>query len=283
MQGDHVVRAITEDGGFRIIAVRDTDTVAEAVQVQGATGQAANLLGDLLTGTVLTRETMAPSLRVQAFLMVDGKGTITSDSHPDGMTRGLVSPETNAELSLTDKALLRVTRALPNHELHEGIVSANSTDHGLSGAFVTYMMQSEQVESTVGLGTSLVDGVVQAAGGFIVQLLPEASPKSVAMMTDHLEQFYDPTTLIAETGGDPKQMIERLLLDIPFVILDESMIHFGCSCSEVRVLSALSALGRDELSDMVAQGKTIETTCDYCRTEYRIAPQRLVSLLREPS
>ena len=36
--GDRAVRAMTDDGAFRIVAVRTTDTVAELARRQNATG-----------------------------------------------------------------------------------------------------------------------------------------------------------------------------------------------------------------------------------------------------
>ena len=284
MKKDKVMRAITEDGAFRIIVARTTQLVSEAIRLQEVTGETADLFGSLLTGTILTRETMAPSLRVQAFLMQENVGTLAGDSYPGGKTRGLVSlnQKKSPHFPLSNNAILRVTRALPNHELHEGIVSANS-DFGISGSFVTYMMQSEQVESTVGLSTIIKNDKVIAAGGFIVQLLPEASTKSVAQMAHHLEQYYDPKELIKETNGEPKAMIKKLLLDIPFVILEESPLQFGCVCSKLRVLSAISALDRAEIKDMIDKKESIETVCDYCKTKYQIGPHQLQSLLAKPS
>src|SRR5688500_245017 len=60
---DTVLRAITDDGAFRVITARTTDTVRGAVDVQGATGSTARAFGELLTGAILYRETMAPQLR----------------------------------------------------------------------------------------------------------------------------------------------------------------------------------------------------------------------------
>ena len=62
---DLVIRALTDDGSFRVLTARTTGLCREAVQKQGTSGETARHFGDLLTGTVLVRETMAPTLRVQ--------------------------------------------------------------------------------------------------------------------------------------------------------------------------------------------------------------------------
>jgi molecular chaperone Hsp33 len=53
---DSVLRAITDDGAFRVIAVDTTATVRGALAVQkAATAELAQTFGDLLTGSVLVR------------------------------------------------------------------------------------------------------------------------------------------------------------------------------------------------------------------------------------
>src|SRR5690606_20665013 len=88
---DVVLRAITNDGAFRVMVARTTCMVREAIERQAAVGESARAFGDLLTATVLFRETMAPQLRVQGVLRgAGGSGTLVADSQAGGSTRGLV-------------------------------------------------------------------------------------------------------------------------------------------------------------------------------------------------
>src|SRR5688572_496142 len=87
---DRVLRAITDDGAFRVITVRSTETVRGALTAQSA-GKASPAFADLLTGSILVRETMSPDLRVQAIMQSsDHKSSMVADAHPDGITRGLL-------------------------------------------------------------------------------------------------------------------------------------------------------------------------------------------------
>src|SRR5689334_18533913 len=82
---DTVLRAITDDGAFRVITAVTTHTVRGAAEAQGVVGQTARYFGDLLTGAVLYRETMAPDYRVQGIVKgAGGKGSLVADSHPSG-------------------------------------------------------------------------------------------------------------------------------------------------------------------------------------------------------
>lgn len=70
---DNVLRAITDDGAFRVIAADTTATVRGVLVAQkAATAELVRTFADLLTGAVLVREGMAPDNRLQAIC----KGTI---------------------------------------------------------------------------------------------------------------------------------------------------------------------------------------------------------------
>src|SRR5690606_6343938 len=105
------------------------------------------VLGELVTGCALFRETMAPGLRVQSILKgAAGSGTIVGDSHPDGWCRGLVQHKEGAPpFHLGRGSVLRMMRSLPNGELHQGVVEADES--GFSEALMVYMQQSEQIET----------------------------------------------------------------------------------------------------------------------------------------
>ncbi|HSQ61831.1 MAG TPA: Hsp33 family molecular chaperone HslO, partial [Polyangiaceae bacterium] len=154
---DHVVRAITEDGAFRVIAVRTTETAQGVVQAQHANGPRAHLLAEMLTGAVLVRETMAPDLRVQGILQGDDPKTrIVADSFPDGTTRGLVQAREGSEVTLGERSVLQMMRTLHNGQIQQGMVQA-SADGGISGALMAYMQNSEQVVSFVAVGALMND------------------------------------------------------------------------------------------------------------------------------
>src|SRR5262249_22057537 len=124
-QRDSVVRAITDDGAFRVIVARTTETVRGAVAAQAARDDTARRFGELTTGAVLVREAMAPKLRVQAILKSASGGSLVADAHPDGTSRGLVNFGAAAKrerapgITFGEGSLLQVMRTMPNGSLHQ--------------------------------------------------------------------------------------------------------------------------------------------------------------------
>jgi molecular chaperone Hsp33 len=282
MTQDHVVRAMTDDGAFRCITVNATATVRTIVEAQGADAATSRLLGELVVGSVLYRETMAPTLRVQCICRGgNSTGTLVADAHPDGMTRGLYQAGKQRPFSLVgDGALLQMTRNLPTGSQHQGIVGIPSAS--LEAAFMTYFDQSEQVLTMIGLGVGVTpDGAVDAAGGYLVQLLPEAreSRGPLAVLTERFEDFRDMPAVLHELDVDPRTLMERLFDGMPFTWLADSTIRFGCTCSQERILSSLATLHRSEIESLVSEGEPLEMTCDYCGRGYHVELATLQGLL----
>jgi len=278
---DSVLRAMTDDGAFRVITTRTTETVRGATVAQGATGTTARMFGELLTGAILYRETMAPQLRVQGVLRgSNNTGSLVADSHPSGRTRGLVQVERGREIDLGDGAVIQMMRTMPGGRINQGVVEVPGGG-GISQAIMEYMQTSEQVVSMISVATVLDDQGVIAAGGYMVQLLPEVGRGPLMVMTERLRDFESIDARILASTFSPEQLLDEILDGMPFTRLEESNVGFDCWCDELRVVSALSTLNRGDLQTLLSDGEVLEIDCAYCKREYRIAPARLQGLLEQ--
>ena len=279
---DTVLRAITDDGAFRVITARTTQTVRGAVEAQGVVGATARHFGDLLTGSILFRETMAPNLRVQGIIKgSNGSGSVIADSHPSGQTRGLIQLKGKAkEIELGNGAVLQLMRSLPNGRINQGIVEVPK-DGGISHSFMAYLQTSEQVVSMIAVGTLFDGDRVVSAGGYMVQLLPEAARGPLMVMTERLREFESIDPQLGDSAFTPTWLLDELLYGMPFTRLEESPVRFECWCDEVRVVSALASLSRGDLEHLLSTNDVLEIACEYCKRDFRIAPARLRGLLEQ--
>jgi molecular chaperone Hsp33 len=278
-----VLRAITNDGAFRVITARTTRTVSEAIERQQCRGTTARRFAELLTGSVLFRETMAPDLRVQGILKgAGGQGSLVADSHPSGSTRGLVQMPSGAlELRLGDDAMLQMMRTMPNGRINQGVVQV-PREGGISEALMAYMRSSEQVDTMLAVSALLDEaGLVRAAGGYMVQLLPEVGRGPLMLMTERLAGFQNIDQQLENSEFSPEWLMHELLFGMEFTTLDDGPVSFGCWCSELRLISALATLSRSEIEEFVNDGQVLEISCDYCTKQYRIPPAKLQGLLNQ--
>ncbi len=280
---DLAVRAMTNDGSFRVIAIRTTDTVREALQKQETLyPHDAEVFTELLTGAVLVRQTMAPQHRVQIILKEDkaSSNQMVADSFPEGLTRGVVQGiDVDNRFSHGSHNLLQVMRVLFNNELQQGIVHTPEMG-GVSQALTDYMLQSEQVASAIDVATFLdANNNVVSAGGFIVQMLPEANQDTINAMLQRLEKRQPLFTVISQEGMSPKEILADLMGDLEYTLLGDEPVFYGCTCSEIKLVSAMATLGHDEIQRIISDGEVMDVKCDYCKTNYAIGPEQLKPLL----
>lgn len=271
---DTVARALTQDGAFRVIAALTTGTVRGAVDAQSARGAVAESFGDLITGAVIIREAMAPRLRVQAILKGRAGGSMIADSQPDGTSRGLVSfgaGKGGALKAKPEAALLQMMRTLPSGAIHQGVVAVPD-EGGISAALMVYMAESEQITTTICVATVVEDDAIVAAGGYMVQLLPEIERGPLMIMTERLAALPNLGDILKDPATTPDSLINELLYGMPFTRTEESPLAFGCNCSQTRLLQSLATLPRSDIEELVRDGEVLEINCDYCRKDYRIAP-----------
>lgn len=275
---DTVVRAMTDDGAFRVITAHTSRTARGAIESQHGREPTARHFADLLTASVLFRETMAPSLRVQGIVKHAGS-SLVADSHPSGMTRGLIQlAQGEDRFELGDATVLQLMRTMPSGRINQGFVQVGA-EGGISHAFMEYMQVSEQVDTMLAVDSVFEDGTLVRAGGYLVQLLPEVGRGPLMVMTERLREFENITTQLRDASFSPDWLLEQLLYGMPFTRLEESAIGFDCWCDELRVMSALASLGRATLEELISDGKLLQMSCDYCGTEYRIPPGKLRGLL----
>lgn len=278
-----MVRAITDDDTFRVITADTTETVRGALSAQGATGETARHFADLLTGTVLIRETMSPGHRVQGLLKGSGgRGSLVADAHPDGTTRGLVQlPEGIEDFEIGDGSVLQMMRTMARG-VHRSIVRP-PPGAGVPEALMTYMQESEQIATVIATATHWQpDGAITHAGGFVVQLLPGASRGPLSAMVERLEAMPPFDRTLRDLDGSPHRLLDELLREMPYAQLDDRPVAFGCKCSDEAVVASLASLNRDDLAELLREQQVIELTCDYCQSEYRVQRAQLAGLL-EPS
>ncbi len=278
---DSVLRAMTDDGAFRVVITRTTDTVQRVLQAQQAWGDNGRYLGELVTGAAIVRETMAPKHRVQGLFQTrDGRGRLVADADPGGGNRGLLTRTDGLEDVVLEGGVLEMMRTLYTGEIHRGVVSIPEGG-GISEALMGYMASSEQVASMIAVACVLEEQTVKAAGGYIVQLLPEVGRGPLAVMTERLRDFERIDRLITDRDGAPGPLLDELLYGMPFTRLDQSPLRFECRCSAVRVVGALASLGREQLQELVDAQEVIEMGCDYCGAQYAVPPNQLKGLLEQ--
>ena len=293
MKADYMVRATALEGLVRAFAIDSTATVAELRRrhdtdpaVTAALGRLAT--GALLFGAMLKEDDQLVTVRVQG----NGPaGTLLASANGAGEVRGLVSnprPDVeqvneNGKLNVSGvvgtEGRLTVTRDLGMRQPHTSTVELISGEVGEDLAH--FLATSEQIPSAVGIGVFVqADGEVEAAGGYIVQLMPGITDSQAAMIEQVIRDLPHPTTMLRD-GDSPERMLTRIF-DKDLQILENKRVRFHCPCSRERAERALVLLGRDELKEIIeadAEKGATEVVCQFCNAVYTISIPELEALL----
>jgi molecular chaperone Hsp33 len=283
MRRDYLVRATAMDGLVSAFAIDATGVVEELKRrhdtipvVTAAIGRLST--GALLFGAMLKEDDHMVTVRMQG----NGPaGTLLASANATGGVRGLVSnPQPAVEQVHNGKLNVRgavgtsghltVTKDLGLGQPYVGTVEIVSGEVGEDLAH--YLLRSEQVPSAVGIGVFVnADGSVDAAGGYIVQLLPGVSDADAARIENVIRDLPHPTTML-RSGDTPEDILGRVL-GPEHQLLDQREVRFECPCSLDRAERAIRMLGRQAVIEMIEEGAArggAELTCEFCTERYLI-------------
>ena len=131
----------------------------------------------------------------------------------------------------------------------------------------------------IAVGAVLDGDRIVAAGGYLVQLLPELKPELLMVMTERLKDFPSIGALLRDEATTPDTLVAELFYAMPHTRLSDSPLAYRCRCDSVRLLATMATLPRADIQEMVDEGKALEIQCDYCGREYQIEPEQLRGLL----
>src|SRR5699024_8300595 len=141
-----------------------------------------------------------------------------------------------------------------------------------------YFANSEQQPSVVSLGVLVdVDLSVKAAGGYILQLLPEVSGEDIDRIEKNIKKSKPISTMI-DNGYTPEKIIDEVFGDFNMEILEKHHIYYECDCSKERVEKALVSLGTKEIEDIIKEDGGAEIVCHFCNKKYNFGEEELKSL-----
>lgn len=288
---DKLIRAIAARGQVRAFALDATRLCEKARKIQQSWPAATAALGRLMSAAVMMAVAMKEGERIS--LRIEGDGeikTVFAQGYPDGRVRGyLFNPQVNPPLNELGKLAvgqavgkngeLFVIRDLGMSAPYVGRVPLRTGEIG--DELADYYLNSEQQATAVGLGVLVgTDLRVLAAGGYILQPLPSASPDVLDMLAENIAQVLSPSACIF-SHHDPATMLDKLLAGLEWQETDSIVPRFSCGCSRAKSRKALAILGGDELQEMLADDAGARVNCDFCGRVYNFSSAEIARLIME--
>ena len=293
---DKIIRATAAQEYIRAFAVDSTEMVAEAREIHKTFPVVTAALGRLLSAGAMMGSMMKGDDDLIT-LTVKGDGpigsiTVTADSH--GNVKGFPGnpsvdiPPREDPISGAVKldaggaigqGILTVSMDLGLKEPYNGQVELQTGEIGEDLAY--YFTVSEQTPSAVALGVMIgKDSSVLHAGGFIIQLMPDAQEEVIAALEAKLAEL-EPVTTLMERGLGPEEILRLILGDMNLIITEEKPVRFHCNCSRERISHALATLSTADLESMISDDEEIEVKCFFCNSAYKFGTDELREILQQ--
>ncbi|AGK51851.1 Hsp33 family molecular chaperone HslO [Bacillus sp. 1NLA3E] len=288
---DYLVKGLAFDGQVRAYAARTTQTVEEAQRRHHTWPIASAALGRTMTAGVIMGAMLKGDQKLTIKIEGGGPiGPILVDSNAKGEVRGYVTNphihfEQNAQGKLNvgkavgNTGTLTVVKDIGLRDFFSGQVPIVSGELGED--FSYYFATSEQVPSSVGVGVLVnPDNSILAAGGFIIQLMPDTQEETIEKIEQKLKEIPAVSSLI-QRGLNPEELLEEILGKGNVHFLETVPVSFSCNCSKGRFASAIIGLGKAEIKDMIEEDGQAEVHCHFCNEKYLFSKQELEELGKE--
>ena len=284
---DYMVRAMAADKQIRAFAVTSKDLVEYAKNIHSLSHLATAALGRLLSAGLMMGDMLKSKedlLTVQ--FMGDGPLKhllVTADYN--GNVKGYVS-NPSADLPLREDGHLDVGKEIGNGNLtvirdfhmkepYSSTIPLHSGE--IADDLTYYFAQSEQIPTSVGLGVLVnSDGSVSCAGGFIVQLMPFTKQEVIDRLSDNLNHIPTVTEML-KAGKSIEDMLRIVLDGFDIEFTGSKDVRFYCGCEE-RKDNIIATIGKDELNEMIKEGKEVETSCAFCEKKYKFSIEDLIRI-----
>ena len=208
-----VLTAMDKSGSFRVYLTISTDLVEEARQIHQTTPLGTAALGRVLTGAGLMGLLLKNDQdKLTTIFKGDGPARqILATANSKGEVKGYIS-NPDVDLPLRPDGKLDVGGALGIGELtvikdlglKEPFIGTIALASGeIAEDLTAYYYISEQQNSAISLGVKIeTDYTVGAAGGMIIQLLPNFKDEAVDALEAMLAKLPPITTLIDEVNAE---------------------------------------------------------------------------------
>ncbi len=288
---DYILRATAGDGSVRVFIANTKETVQQAFLHHKTSPVMSAALGRALTavsimGIMLKSDDDLVTIKINGNGL--GKGLVVTGDNKGSVKGYPLNPVVDIPLKPNGKldvqnalgeGSLTVIKDMGLKEPYVGQIPLVSGE--IAEDLTYYFAKSEQTPSAVSLGV-LVDRdySIKQAGGFIIQVMPDADEDIINSLENKLSTIKPFTTLLEE-GNTIEDILNILLGNFGVNILDKIPVKFYCNCSRERVEKALISIGKHELETIIKEDKKATLHCHFCNKDYDFNEDDLKTLLNE--
>ena len=282
--------SMDEKKNFRVYTAYATEMVEKMRNIHNTSPTASAALGRVIICTSLMGLMLKGESNKLTTIVKGGgpAGQIMAVSNWKGNVKGYIQ-NPNVEVPLKSEGKLDVGAAVGREGtltvikdlgLREPYVGNSKLISGeIAEDFTAYFAYSEQQPSSVMLGVLVdTDYSIKAAGGCIIQVMPNAQEEIISKLEEKVASFSSITGLMKDSV---RELHDALFDGFKMNILEEKNVDYKCDCAWERFESALISLGKEELEKIYDEDEEAELICQFCLKKYHFDRKHLKRILSE--
>ncbi len=288
-----LIRGITKEKNARFFCVDSKNVVQEARNIHKTSITSTAAMGRLLSAALMmgrdlkgengltTIKLDTDGLIGKVIVTANNKGEVKADISNPSVE---VAPKDNGKLDvagIVGKGALTVIKDIGVKQPYSGVSPIISGELGEDIAY--YFFNSEQIASVVGLGVLIKpeDYTVENAGGFIIQLLPDAKEEFISKLEEKIKTIPSVTEMLAK-GMDPEAIMKYIFEDVEEIEVNDSIeSKYYCNCDKDRFFRGLITLDKTQLKDIFEKDKSITVECHFCKEKYTFVEEEFREYITE--
>ncbi|MCB0377688.1 MAG: Hsp33 family molecular chaperone HslO [Bdellovibrionales bacterium] len=281
---------LSKDKTLRASVLKMTELLEDVRIMQGTSPTSTVAVGRLLAGALL----LASQLKDEQAMtvQVSGRGDIKkifAHAQYDGLCRAYISERLapmsvkNNQFSLAPLVgggVLSVSLLVPGVKVpRQSQLEIVSGEIGEDLAH--YLSQSSQIPCLLSLAVKIGhEGMVTAAGGVLVELMPGHTEELVASI-ERKQKTALPLSDLIEEKYDFAKLLENSIGPIEVKEIEERQVQWHCSCTKEKAGVSIQMLGGEDMRDMIQKNEWVNVDCEMCGRVYSFSPNEITILYKD--
>ena len=287
---DKIQRFLAYQGKISIICANTTKLVEKARIIHDLSPVVTAAFGRMLTITAIMGNEMK-SQKDKLTVQIKGNGLIemmvvTANNFPK--VKGYVA-NPQVDIPLNEFGKLDVGRAvgfegyinvIKDIGLKDPYIGISPLTSGeIADDFANYFVNSEQRNSAVALGVLVDKNGVKAAGGYLINPMPDATEEEIAKVEQAIFKAGSISKML-DKQLTLKEIAQKITGDENIEIIKEDITPiYQCDCSKEHMSEGLATIGKEELKDIVETDGKAEIVCHFCNKEYEFSKKDLEEII----
>lgn len=294
---NRVAKFLAHEGRVSVVCANTTEMINEIKNIHDLTPTTTAALGRFATITGMMGFTEIKDTEDYLTVQMNGKGpmgTLISVVRREAFTSKVkvCADNPHVEMPLKANGKLDVSGAVGQNGFLNIINKNEVTDTNYTGLvpivtgeiaedFTEYFAKSQQKPTVIALGVLVNKDGVQAAGGYMIQLMPDATEEDIVAIEKALSEAPTISQMIDENKS-LEEIARTVTGDSDIMILAQELdMKYECDCSREKFERGLISIGKEELEKIIAEDGKANIICNFCKEEYNFDKNDLEELLRQ--